>query len=66
MQPQIAERAYDRLLDPVGGIYRDLRIDRDGVRTVLRLRTKYAAPRKELTDPERYIDERLLRSALSS
>jgi ABC-type nitrate/sulfonate/bicarbonate transport system substrate-binding protein len=66
MQPQIAERAYDRLLDPAGGIHRDLRIDRDGVRTVLRLRTKYAAPRKELTDPERYIDESLLRSALGS
>jgi ABC-type nitrate/sulfonate/bicarbonate transport system substrate-binding protein len=66
MQARIAERAYDRLLDPVSGIYRDLRIDRDGVRTVLRLRTKYAAFRKELTDPERYIDERLLRSALGS
>lgn len=66
MQAEIAERAYDRLLDPLGGIYRNLRIDRDGVRTVLRLRTKYAAPSKELTDPERYIDENLLRSALSS
>jgi ABC-type nitrate/sulfonate/bicarbonate transport system substrate-binding protein len=64
MQAEIAERAYDRLLDPVDGIYRDLRIDRDGVRTVLRLRTKHAAARRELADTERYIDESLLRSAL--
>jgi ABC-type nitrate/sulfonate/bicarbonate transport system substrate-binding protein len=64
MQPEIAERAYDRLLDPADGIYRDLRIDRDGVQTVLRLRTKHAAARRELADPERYIDESLLISAL--
>jgi hypothetical protein len=36
MQPQIAERAYDRLLDPAGGIHRDLGIDRDGVRPLPR------------------------------
>ena len=51
---------------PAEQMLRDLRINRDGVRTVLRLRTKFAAPHKELTDPERYIDESLLRSALGS
>ena len=59
-----AEKAYDRLLDPADGIYRDLRIDRAGLKAVLELRTKYAQPRKELTDVERYIDAGFLEAAL--
>ena len=59
-----AEKAYERLLDPADGIYRDLRIDRAGLKTVLELRTKYAQPRKVLDDPERYIDAGFLESAL--
>ena len=59
-----AEKAYERLLDPADGIYRDLRIDRSGLKTVLDLRTKYAVPRRELTDIERYIDAGLLDAAL--
>lgn len=43
------------------GIHRDLRIDRDGLNTVPALRTKYAQPRKELTDIERYIDAGFLK-----
>jgi ABC-type nitrate/sulfonate/bicarbonate transport system substrate-binding protein len=59
-----AENAYERLLDPADGIYRDLRIDRAGLKTVLDLRTKYAQPRKELKDIERYIDAGFLDAAL--
>jgi ABC-type nitrate/sulfonate/bicarbonate transport system substrate-binding protein len=59
-----AERAYQALLDPKQGIYRDLKVDREGVRTVLALRSKYAQPRKELSDPDRYIDESYLANAL--
>lgn len=59
-----AERAYQVLLDPKEGIYRDLKIDAAGVRTVLSLRSKYAQPRKELSDPGRYVDESYLASAL--
>jgi ABC-type nitrate/sulfonate/bicarbonate transport system substrate-binding protein len=59
-----AERAYERMLDPADGIYRDLRIDRAGVKAVLDLRTKYAQPRKELSDVERYIDADFLAAAL--
>ncbi len=59
-----AEKAYERLLDPADGIYRDLRIDRAGLKTVLDLRTKYAQPRKELMDIERYIDADFLDAAL--
>lgn len=59
-----AERAYQVLLDPKEGIYRDLKIDREGVRTVLSLRSKYGEPRKDLSDPGRYIDETYLANAL--
>jgi ABC-type nitrate/sulfonate/bicarbonate transport system substrate-binding protein len=55
-RPQ-AELAYTKLLDPKTGIYRDLRVDREGMKTVLRLRSTYAEPKKTLTDPERYIDD---------
>ncbi|NKE44672.1 ABC transporter substrate-binding protein [Roseomonas frigidaquae] len=56
MPPPVAARAATALLDPERGIFRDLRIDEAGLRTVLRLRSKYAQPQKELTDIARYID----------
>jgi ABC-type nitrate/sulfonate/bicarbonate transport system substrate-binding protein len=59
-----AEAAYRVLLDPQGGIYRDLRIDRAGLRTVVALRQKFAQPAKTLGDPERYIDDSVRRRAL--
>lgn len=57
MERPAAEQAYAKLLDAKTGIYRDLRIDREGMKTVLRLRSTYAEPKKALTDPEKYIDE---------
>ena len=59
-----AEKAYVALLDPADGIYRDLRVDRAGLKAVLELRTKYAQPRKQLTDAEKYIDAGFLAAAL--
>ena len=59
-----AERAYERMLDPTDGIYRDLRIDRAGLKAVLDLRSKYAQPARQLTDVERYIDAGFLAAAL--
>jgi len=59
-----AERAYQVLLDPKEGMYRDLKVDREGLRTVLNLRSKYGQPRKELSDPSRYVDESYLANAL--
>jgi hypothetical protein len=53
MERPCAERAYQALLYPAAGIYRDLRIDRDGLATVLRLRSTYAPAREHLTDPDR-------------
>ena len=59
-----ALQVYDRLLDPSSGIYRDMRISREGVDTVLRLRSTYGVPRKLLSDPDRYFDESYLLHAL--
>jgi ABC-type nitrate/sulfonate/bicarbonate transport system substrate-binding protein len=64
MERPLAERAYAALLDPSEGLYRDLRLDGEGLRTVLRLRSAYARPQKDLTDPARYIDATFLEDAL--
>lgn len=56
MTPELAARTYDVLLAPVGGFDRAAALDLDGARTVLKLRSEYGRPRKELTDPNRYVD----------
>ncbi|HEV8641753.1 MAG TPA: ABC transporter substrate-binding protein [Methylomirabilota bacterium] len=54
MPAEIAQRAYDVLLSPVQGFQPQAKLDVEGIRTVLRLRSEYGRPRKELTDPTRY------------
>jgi ABC-type nitrate/sulfonate/bicarbonate transport system substrate-binding protein len=61
---QGAQAAYGVLLAPVGGFQRKAQIDMEGVRTVLRLRSKYAEPKKTLTDPAKYYDESFYRAAM--
>jgi hypothetical protein len=39
-------------------------LDMEGVRNVLKLRTKYAEPRKTLTDPAKYYDDSFYREAM--
>ena len=56
MTPTLAKQSYDLLLAEKGGLARDLVIDPAGMRTVLALRSKYGTPRKELTDPTKYVD----------
>ena len=56
MTPTLAKQSYDLLLAEKGGLVRDLVIDPAGMRTVLALRSKYGTPRKELTDPAKYVD----------
>ena len=56
MSPALAKRSYDLLLADKGGLSRDLKPDTEGIATVLQLRSKYAAPAKALTDPQRYVD----------
>lgn len=64
MSPAIAKKAYPILLDPSEGFYKNLNLDDDGIRTVLRLRSKYGMPKKDLNDPNKYVDRTYLRSAL--
>jgi ABC-type nitrate/sulfonate/bicarbonate transport system substrate-binding protein len=64
MERPSAEKAYAALLDAKSGIYKDLVINREGMKAVLKLRSTYAEPKKTLTDPEKYIDESLLKAAL--
>lgn len=61
---QGAEAAYGVLASPPDGFFKKARIDMEGVRTVLRLRSKYAAPRKSLTDPAKYYDDSFYRAAM--
>ncbi|HZP33440.1 MAG TPA: ABC transporter substrate-binding protein [Candidatus Acidoferrales bacterium] len=56
MSPELAAKTYGRLLDPKDGFLRDARIEMQGFRTVLALRSRYAQPAKKLGDPMKYYD----------
>jgi ABC-type nitrate/sulfonate/bicarbonate transport system substrate-binding protein len=56
MTPALAKQSYDLLLADKGGLARDLAPDPAAIRTVLELRSKYALPKKTLTDPAKYVD----------
>jgi len=56
MTPALAKRSCDLLLADKGGLARDLSPDMEGIRTVLRLRSKYGVPQKALSDPAKYVD----------
>src|SRR6266496_4112328 len=49
--PGGAQTAYGILLSPKDGFQRKAKIDMEGVKTVLALRSKYGQPRKSLSDP---------------
>jgi len=59
----VAEKSYNVLLDPRNGFAKKAELDVDGIRTVMELRSRYAEPRKNLTDPARYYDESVYRAA---
>ena len=58
-----ASKAWDALLTGPEGFEKKAKIDLDGVKTVLKLRSEYGRPQKTLTDPSRYIDESYYREA---
>jgi len=60
---EVARRHVDALLGEREGFTRGGALDGDGMRTVLRIRSELGRPRKTLTDPARYVDERYLRAA---
>lgn len=61
---QLAQNAYQTLLSPREGFARRAKIDMEGVRTVLALRSKYGVPPRKLGDPEKYYDPRYYAEAL--
>jgi ABC-type nitrate/sulfonate/bicarbonate transport system substrate-binding protein len=56
MTPQLAKQSLNILLHPSTGFYKDAALDMKGVQTVLALRSKFGEPKKQLTDPARYVD----------
>lgn len=56
MAPELADKSYDVLLHPTRGFARKARLDTEGLKTVLALRSQYGEPRKALGDPTRYYD----------
>jgi ABC-type nitrate/sulfonate/bicarbonate transport system substrate-binding protein len=62
---QAAENAYKVLLSPTDGFQKKAKIDMEGVRTVLALRSKYGQPRKSLTDPAPYYDPSFYNAAMN-
>ena len=56
MTPELAAKTYEVLLGPTGGFDRAGALDVEGIRTVLKLRSEYGRPQKELTDPASYYD----------
>ncbi len=64
MPEQVANATYGVLLSPTDGFQKKARIDQEGVRNVLKLRSKYAEPKKTLTDPSKYYDDSFYREAM--
>ena len=56
MTAELAAASYPRLLDQSGGFFRDGQIQEEGVREVLRLRSRYSAGRQVLSDASKYVD----------
>lgn len=52
-----AQRAYETMFSAKEGLQKKAKIDLEGCRTVLKLRSEFAKPQKNLTDPAKYIDE---------
>lgn len=63
MTPALAKKTYDMFVDRKGGLYRDLKVDMEGFKVVLALRSKYGQPKKDLREPMKYIDLELYRKA---
>jgi len=61
---QAAETAYRVLLSPTDGFQKKAKIDLEGVKTVLALRSKYGQPRKSLSDPSPYYDASFYEAAI--
>jgi hypothetical protein len=55
MSPELAAQSYAMLVNP-RGLTPKAKLDIEGVRKVLELRSEYGLPKKELTNPTKYYD----------
>ena len=56
MPHALAQQSYDLLLDRDEGFFRHGKIDLDGLKTVLELRSRHGEAKTALTDPAKYYD----------
>ena len=61
---EVADKAYGVMLSGKEGFQKQAKLDMKGARTVLKLRSEYAKPRRNLSDPKKYIDESFYRRAM--
>jgi hypothetical protein len=59
-----AQKAYEVMFAEKEGFQKKAKLDVEGCRTVLKLRSEFAKPQKNLTDPMKYIDESFYRKAV--
>jgi len=52
-----AQKAYETMFAANEGFQKKAKLDLEGCRTVLKLRSEFAKPQKNLADPAKYIDE---------
>ncbi len=64
MNPQLARQSLQVLLHDKSGFFKDVAVDEKGLAAVLALRSKYADPRKTLSDPAKYVDDSYRKKAL--
>jgi len=62
---ELAQRSYQQLLDPVRGFFRHAKLDANGLKTVLELRSYYGEPRRLLAGPAKYYDPAYYEAALA-
>jgi ABC-type nitrate/sulfonate/bicarbonate transport system substrate-binding protein len=65
MSADLARRSYEELSNSQDGFARKGRLNFDGLRTVLALRSRYAEPPKKLEDPLKYYDPSYYDAAMS-
>jgi len=63
MSPELAAQSYAMLVNPKG-FTPAAKLDLEGVRKVLELRSEYGRPKKELTDPMKYYDAQYYEAAM--
>ena len=64
ISPRLAQQCYEELLDAQDGFPRKGRVNFEGLRTVLALRSRYAEPPKKLADALKYYDPSYYDSAI--